>query len=163
MIVRNPWTTATGPVQASGGPALGDYLADPTPTTVQLADGTSYVIPSGVVGTFAWVRQANLLSVAYQQLGDPNRSTQWQLEYQKRLNLWYQAQEQEDQAMLLAASVPDWMLAPVKIVKTLAGWIEETGRTAQTLALSLPVVALAALLVIGVGFNKKQLRVRHGY
>lgn len=136
---------------------------DLTPTTVNLADGTSYLIPSGPWGSFTWVRQANLVSVAYRQIGDTGNAERWAVEWQRRTRIWENLQAGADQAAVIVQFGKDALTAPLKIAADVGKVAIKTGGavvTAATTTLSmLPLLLLGLLVVVGVGLHKGSIRV----
>lgn len=104
------------------------------PTTVELSNGTVYTIPTGAWGTFAWVRQANLLAVAYRQVQNGEEAERWEREYDRRRAVWELLEAGRDQASVVAQFGKDLLLAPFRIAADIgrealdvAGKVKETG------------------------------------
>lgn len=127
------------------------------PTTVQLADGTAYQIPSGDEGSYPWVRQAALIRDAYQQLGDGADAARWDQEYQQRNSAWNAAQLAGSWAAVLAQGAWDFILAPVRIVADLSGGVATIGQSALNLAKVLPLVAIGLVVVAGIAAYRGDL------
>jgi len=125
-----------------------------TPTTVQLATGSSYTIPTGEWGSWAWARQANLISVAYKQLGQAALSQEWAKQYDARAEIYNRIQAGNDQAAVLLQFGKDLLTAPVKILQDIGGAVLSVGgsvvKTATTTLALLPIVVIGgvALLLI---------------
>lgn len=166
MIVRNPWSTATGAVQAFGGPGLGYIVGTtPVPTRVTTADGGVYDIPTGTPGSFAWAREASLIAVAYEQAGEPANAYIWAREYEKRVGAWNQIQAGADLQAIIGAG--SWLEGPqtiyARLAATVGALLQAFGQAAGGVASWtqwLPWLIGGALVVIGLGFNRGTLRVR---
>lgn len=134
---------------------------DPTPTTVQLANGSEYVIPSGDPGTFRWVRQAALIRDAYQDLGAKSDADKWDAEYQSRAAAWNAAEAAGDWASVVGQFVLDFLTAPVKIIADIGGGVLTIGREtlnrANEWAKALPWLVGGALVVLGIAAYKQDL------
>jgi hypothetical protein len=132
-----------------------------TPTTVQLADGSSYTIPTGEPGSWAWARQANLISVAYRQLGQAELSATWAAEYDRRAAVYNAIEGGRDRAEVLAQFAEDLLTAPVKILQDVGGAVLSVGgsvvRTATTTLALVPVLLIAGLGVLVILAAKGQL------
>lgn len=126
-----------------------------TPTTVQLENGASYTIPTGEPGSWPWARQANLISVAYRQLGEGDLAAKWATEFDRRSAIYNGIQAGRDRAVVLAQFAQDLLTAPVKILQDIGGAVLTVGgsvvKTATTTLALLPIVVvggLAALLIL---------------
>ena len=132
-----------------------------TPTTVQLATGSSYTIPTGDVGTWAWARQANLVSVAYRQLGESALADTWAAEFDRRAAVFNAIESGRDRAEVLRQFGADLLTAPIKILADIGGAVITTGgsivrTTTQTLAL-VPLVLVAGVAVLLILASKGQI------
>jgi len=132
-----------------------------TPTTVQLANGSTYTIPTGDVGTWAWARQANLVSVAYRQLGATEESDAWAAESDRRAAVYNWIQSGRDQADVFRQFGADLLTAPVKILQDIGGAVLTVGGSVVktglgTLAL-LPVVIVGGVALLLILASKGQL------
>lgn len=146
MTIRNPWTTMVGPI--AGNPiTLSGIVADPVPTTVMLKDGSSYQIPGGNVGSAAWARQASLIATAYRQMGDWMNAYRWEQQYGLRMAAYTRIEQGADMADVVASG--SWLSAPERIVQGAASALNKT-----------LLVAALGLVVVGIGFGKRSLRVR---
>ncbi len=157
MIIRDSFAGETGLVQNFRS-SLGAIEPEP-PTMVHLADGSEYTIEAGAPGTFRWVRQANLIAEAYRQMGQADRTTQWDREYQRRLSLWTFWGGVEDKAMIAAQAIKDFLLAPLRILQDIGGAVIEVGRTTLGTVNWVPWLVVGALIVVGIGFQRRSLRI----
>lgn len=134
------------------------------PTTVKLADGTTYLIPAGPWGSFTWVRQANLISVAYRQIGSIGDAERWAVEWQRRTRIWENLQAGADQAAVIVQFGKDVLLAPVRIAQDVGTVALKTGgavvNAATTTLTALPWLLVGLLVVVGIGLNKGTITVR---
>lgn len=113
MIVRDPWTTET---YATGlSPVMLGALEASQPTSVKLADGTTYMIEGGEWGSYKWVRQAALIRTAYKQLGDTLNESKWAQEWEKRSTIWNLLQSGQDKIAVAKQFGVDLLLAPLRI------------------------------------------------
>jgi len=132
-----------------------------TPTTVELADGSTYTIPTGEPGSFTWARQANLVSVAYRQLGATEEAAAWAAEWDRRSEIYNRIQAGQDRAMVLAQFVKDLLTAPFKILQDIGGAVLTTGgslvRTATSTLALVPVVLVAGVALLLILASKGQL------
>lgn len=122
-------------------------MAD-TPTTVQLADGSSYVIPTGEVGTWPWARQANLVHVAYRQLGQTALADAWAAEFGRRAAIYNAIESGRDRAAVLLQFGADLLTAPVKILQQIGNAVLTVGGTVVKTATD--TLSLAPLLIVSV-------------
>lgn len=132
-----------------------------TPTTVELADGSSYTIPTGEPGSWAWARQANLVSVAYRQLGAVAEAATWATEYDRRAAIYNYIEEGADRNAVLLQFGKDLLTAPVKILQDIGGAVLSTGGSlvstvTGTLAL-VPVLLVGGVALLLILASKGQL------
>lgn len=118
-----------------------------TPTTVQLANGSSYTIPTGDPGTWAWARQASLISVAYKQLGATQEAAAWSQEYDRRATIYNAIESGRDRAEVIQQFAADLLTAPVKILQQIGGAVLSVGGSVVKTATN--TLALVPLLLIG--------------
>jgi hypothetical protein len=124
-------------------------------TTVTLADGSKYPIPTGAPGTAAWAREASLIAVAYRQAGDFANADKWQREYGKRWAAYLRVQQGEDlQAVIRAGS---WLDGPAAILAYLAKTVKDitdvavgAGRAVVDWGRWLPWLVGGGLIVLGI-------------
>lgn len=132
-----------------------------TPTTVQLANGSSYTIPTGDVGTWAWARQANLVSVAYRQLGETQASDTWAAEFDRRAAVYNAIESGRDRAEVLRQFGADLLTAPVKILQDIGGAVLSVGGSVVQTGLStlslLPLVVVGGVALLLILASKGQL------
>jgi len=132
-----------------------------TPTTVQLANGSTYTIPTGALGSWAWARQANLISVAYRQLGRPDLAATWAAEYDRRAAVYNAIESGRDRADVLAQFGKDLLTAPIKILQDIGNAVVTVGgsvvKSATTTLALVPLVLLAGLGVLVILAAKGQL------
>lgn len=134
-------------------------------TTVQLADGSLYPIPTGAPGSWPWVREASLIAVSYQQAPDMAKAVEWRQEYERRLAVYQRAQAGEDLQMILNAG--SWLDGPTKIVAALARTANDILRLAVAIPQTvvnwgrwLPWLVAGALVVVGLGLHRKSITIR---
>jgi len=134
-------------------------------TMVQTADGGSFEIPTGALGTWPWAREASLIAVSYQQAGDLTNAYRWAREFERR-NVAYNAlQAGADYDDIIAST--SWLDGPQQILAYLAQKAKDIfdaaadlPRAAVNLAQLLPWLVIGGLIVVGVGFSKGSLRLR---
>lgn len=162
MYVRNMQTGLM--LQSPSQTFLGDLSAG-TPVRVQLANGTQYTIPTGPVGSYAWVREASLIAVAYNQIGDTAKAYAWNREYDKRRLVWDKVQAGADLQAILDSMPGDWLTRPLSIIQRVVEWAGETVKDVASTAIDwakwLPVLLAGGLVVIGIGLSKGTARVRY--
>lgn len=133
------------------------------PTTVVLATGKTYTIPAGEPGTYVWVRQASLISVAYSQIGDVAKAAKWKVEHQKRARIWNAIEAGQDRAAVWRQFGADLLLAPGRILADIGKEALDLAKTPkallEALAKLLPLLLVAAVVVIGIGFYKGTIKV----
>lgn len=136
-------------------------------TTVTLADGTQYPIPTGQPGTWPWAREASLISVAYQQAGDYTNALSWRKEYERRSAAYNQIGAGADMEAIIDAG--SWLDGPREIVAYLATKVSQIIDGAAQIpsvlvdtAKWVPIIALGVLGVVALGFHKGTLRGRFG-
>ena len=134
-------------------------------TTVRLANGATYPIPTGAPGSFAWVREAALISVAYQQADDPVNAMAWRREYEKRLVAWRSIEDGRDAESVIKAG--SWIQGPQNIVlaagrtlDTLLQAFEAAARGIGAIPSVLPILAVGLLVVAGIVANRTSVQVR---
>lgn len=134
-------------------------------TVVTLADGSLYPIPTGRPGTWAWAREASLISVAYQQAGNFTAALQWRKEFERRASAYNAIESGADMEAIIRAG--SWLDGPASIVAYLAGKatdIVDAAAKVPAVALGLvqwlPWLLIAGLAVAAVGFKRGGLRVR---
>lgn len=145
-------------------------LAKPDePTTVRLADGTTYAIqPPGPWGTFSWAKHANHVALAYRQIGDADNAAAWDGEYQRRRNIWDALERGADRAAIARQAGLDLLRAPVLIAAdvgrailgaggAVASGVAAAGQAALGVARWVPLLVLGALIVLGIGLARGTL------
>lgn len=132
-------------------------------TQVTLADGTLYTVPTGAPGTWPWAREASLIAVAYKQANDFANAYQWEVEFSRRAAAVNAIAAGSDSEAILAAG--SWMDGPAAIVAFLGKTVSDLENRADQLVGAgvnvvnwVPVAVLGLLVVIALGFGKKQLR-----
>lgn len=144
-------------------------ILDATPTTVVLADGTTYVIPSGTPGSWPWAIQASKIAVAYQQLGDPGKALAWQREYAKR-KLVFDSVEGGRDIQAVIDELGGWgafLLAPFELAYDFTKGLIESLRDLAQAGIKIvnwtPIVAAGIVVVLGIGLYKGSLGYRKGF
>jgi hypothetical protein len=132
-----------------------------TPTTVQLADGSTYTIPTGAWGSWPWARQANLVSVAYQQLGQAALGAEWAKQFDARAAVYNAIEAGKDRDAVLLQFGKDLLTAPLKILQDIGGAVLTVGgsvvKTATTTLALVPLVLIAGVAVLVILTAKGQL------
>lgn len=118
------------------------------PTLVVLKDGSTYSIPSGARGSYPWVRQASLISVAYGQIGDAENKAKWAKEHLRRNAIWNALQSGKDALSVVAQFGSDLLLAPVRIVADIGNAAIKVGKTATDTFPAVVMVAGVALVYL---------------
>jgi len=162
MFIRDPWSGET----YNAGPSwnLGDASPGALPTTtgteVRARNGTTFEIPGGQVGSYAWVRQASLLANLFHDGGDDAAAYRWNREYDKRRLVWDAAQSGADLQEIIRTASPD-LIAPFRIVyDAVTGAIRgigEAGGAVLDWARWLPWLLAGGLVVVGTGLYKGSL------
>lgn len=136
-------------------------------TTVTLADGTQYPIPTGAPGSYPWVREASLISVAYQQAQDYGNALKWRKEYERRAAAWNAVEAGADMEAIISAG--SWLDGPAMIVSYLAKTTQElidaaakVPHVALGVVSWVPWLVLGGLVVLGLGLHKGNIRARIG-
>jgi hypothetical protein len=115
---------------------------------VQLANGTAYTIPTGVPGTFAWARQAALISDAYAQLGADEIAATWWAEWQRRDTIRKAIEAGQDRAAIWQQFGRDLLTAPAKIFQDIGGAVITVGNVALGGLRVLPLVAVGLVVAL---------------
>ena len=134
-------------------------------TTVRLADGSSYEIPTGAPGSFAWAREASLISVAYQQAGDTASALAWRREYEKRLVAWRSVEDGRDAQSVVEAG--SWIDGPRNIMlrvgqtmESLLRAMEQAAKGVGAIPSVVPILAIGLLVVAGIVASRSSVVVR---
>ena len=131
------------------------------PTTVRTNTGLTYTIaPPGPWGSFAWVRYASQIAIAYAQVENNSEEAKWQAEYQRRAAIWNALEAGKDRAEVLKQFGADLLTAPFRIAADIGTEALDLAKEAKDTAFKLADIlssplfwVAAAVLVAAVAFS----------